>query len=74
MQFDKRSRQQRNKIKTSNGTLTLTVPVVTKNLFNQHIKDVKIDYSSFFKKMIRSISQNYSKAIYFKIIQQNFFH
>ena len=67
VQFDKRSWQQRNKIKTSNGTLTLTVPVVTKNLFNQHIKDVKIDYSSSFqKKMIRSISQNYSKAIYFK--------
>ena len=67
VQFDKRSWQQRNKIKTSNGTLTLTVPVVTKNLFNQNIKDVKIDYSSSFqKKMIRSISQNYSKAIYFK--------
>ena len=67
VQFDKRSWQQRNKIKTSNGTLTLTVPVFTKNLFNQHIKDVKIDYSSSFpKKMIRSISQNYSKAIYFK--------
>ena len=66
VQFDKRSWQQRNKIKTANGTLTLTVPVITKNLFNQHIKDVKIDYSSVFqKKMIRSISQNYSKSIYF---------
>ena len=67
VQFDKRSWQQRNKIKTANGTLTLTVPVITKNLFNQHIKDVKIDYSSVFqKKMIRSISQNYSKSIYFE--------
>ena len=67
VQFDKRSWQQRNKIKTANGTLTLTVPVITKNLFNQHIKDVKIDYSSVFqKKMIRSITQNYSKSIYFE--------
>ncbi|ARJ47493.1 WbqC family protein [Candidatus Pelagibacter sp. RS39] len=66
VQFDKRSWQQRNRIKTSNGTLTLTVPVITKNLFNQHIKDVKIDYSSSFqKKMTKSIFQNYSKAKYF---------
>lgn len=74
VQFDKRSWQQRNKIKTSNGTLTLTVPVITKNLFNQHIKDVKIDYSSAFqKKMIRSISQNYSKSIYFEYYSNELF-
>lgn len=74
VQFDKRSWQQRNRIKTSNGALTLTVPVISKNLFNQHIKDVKIDYrSTFQKKMIKSISQNYSKAKYFNDYSKEFF-
>ena len=34
VQFDKRSWQQRNNIKTNTGVLTLTVPVVSKNLFH----------------------------------------
>ena len=67
MQFDKRSWQQRNRVKTSNGELILTVPVISKNLFNQKINEVKIDHSTKFqKKMIRSISQNYSKTKYYK--------
>lgn len=74
VQFDKRSWQQRNRIKTSNGALTLTVPVLTKNLFNQHIKDVKIDYTSKFqKKMIKSITQNYSKAKFFEDYSKELF-
>ena len=45
VQFDKRSWQQRNRIKTSTGELMLTVPVLTKGRFDQNICDVKIDKS-----------------------------
>jgi hypothetical protein len=67
VQFDKRSWQQRNRIKTANGPLWLTVPVRTKGLYHQLIKDVKIDLENrdFPHNHIRSIQHNYSKAPWF---------
>ena len=50
VQFDKRSWQQRNKNKNIKWDFNFNSSSVTKNLFNQHIKDVKIDYSSVFQK------------------------
>ena len=50
VQFDKRSWQQRNRIKTPNGELMLTVPVLTKGKFDQKICDVMIDQSQNFEK------------------------
>jgi hypothetical protein len=74
VQFDKRSWQQRNNIKTNTGVLTLTVPVVSKNLFHQKISDVKINYSSNFqKKMVKSIIQNYSNTQYFNRYSKKIF-
>ena len=67
VQFDKRSWQQRNRIKTPNGELMLTVPVLTKGKFKQKIYDVEIDKSkNFAKKHFNSISSNYKKSKYFK--------
>ena len=63
VQFDKRSWQQRNRIKTPNGELMLTVPVLTKGKFKQKIYDVEIDKSkNFAKKHFNSISSNYKKS------------
>ena len=50
VQFDKRSWQQRNRIKTPNGELMLTVPVLTKGRSDQKICDVMIDPSQKFNK------------------------
>lgn len=67
VQFDKRSWQQRNKIKTPNGSIWVTVPVVTKGLSGQSIADVVINQSNpdFPEKLIRSIEHNYKKAPFF---------
>ncbi len=80
VQFDKRSWQQRNKIKTPEGLKWLTVPVLSKGKFSQPIIDVNIDpSSSFAEKATKALTSNYCKAKFFdkysqdifKIIQRN---
>lgn len=67
VQFEKNGWQNRNKIRTSNGSQWLTVPVRRKKL-GQRIYDAKIDATqvSWKRKHFRSIEQNYSKAKYFE--------
>ena len=68
VQFDKRSWQQKNIIKTVKGPLNLTIPVLTKNKFDQKINEVLIDYKKdFIKKHLTTIKQNYSKSKYFEL-------
>ena len=67
VQFDKRSWQQRNRIKTSNGELTLTVPVLSKGKREQRICEVEFDPTQNFReKHLRAIEHNYSKASHFQ--------
>lgn len=67
VQFDKRSWQQRNRIKTPHGELLLTVPVFSKGRFNQKICEVQIDKTTNFQeKHIRAIECNYAKAKFFE--------
>lgn len=67
VQFDKRSWQQRNRIKSPNGELLLTVPVLTKGRFDQRICDVELDSTNSFKDAhLKAIKYNYAKAEYFK--------
>jgi len=67
VQFDKRSFQQRNRIRTEQGELYLTVPVYSKGKQKQKIIDVEIDQTQKFKKKhLASIQSNYSRAPYFK--------
>ena len=74
VQFDKRSWQQRNRIRTKKGAHMITVPVISKNLYHQKIKDVKINNSlNFQKKIVNSISQNYSKSAYFNKYSEGLF-
>jgi hypothetical protein len=65
VQFEKRSWQQRNRIKTIDGLLFLTVPVVVKGRFEQKIKDVEIESPFFVRKHVRSIESSYRRAPYF---------
>ena len=56
----------RNKIKTRQGWIWLTVPVLTKGKLNQQIKDTKINNRVHWgKKHWKSISSNYEKAEFF---------
>lgn len=66
VQFDKRSWQQRNRIKCPRGELMLTVPVLSKGQFHQKIQDVRIDPgSNFVKDHIKAIQLNYARSEYF---------
>ena len=66
VQFDQRSWQQRNRIKTSSGGLLLTVPVFSKGKRDQRICEVQIDQTSnFVEKHIKTIEHYYAKAPFF---------
>ncbi|MEZ5813479.1 MAG: WbqC family protein [Alphaproteobacteria bacterium] len=75
VQFDKRSWQQRNRVKTANGPVWLTVPVVTKGLRDQAINETQIQHENkdFPEKLIRTIEQNYSKAPFFPLYADEVF-
>jgi len=66
VQFSKRSWQQRNRVKTSNGAQWLTVPVLTKGKREQPISEVEMDLDSeFHLKHLKTIHNLYGKASYF---------
>jgi len=66
VQYKPREWQNRNKIRTKDGSLWLTVPVVTTGLGRQAINDVKIDNSSAWtKEHWTSLRCWYSRAPYF---------
>mgnify|MGYP006118087633 CR=1 FL=1 len=74
VQFNKRSWQQRNKIKAKNDFILLTVPVVTKGLITQNILDVRINNSEkYIEKHIASIIHLYSKTKYFNDYAERIF-
>jgi hypothetical protein len=68
MQYTKRDWRNRNKIKTSNGSIWLSIPVNDKGFQQNHqqIKDTTIADSSWAKKHWDTISQNYKKTPFFK--------
>ena len=66
VQFDHRSWQQRNRIKTLNGALWLTISVKQKGEFKQKINDVmSLDIEKDVKKHLSSISHSYRKSVSF---------
>ena len=66
VQFEKNSFTNRNKIKTANGPIWLTVPVFLKNHIKKTIKDIKIDNTKNWRESHwNSICSNYKKAPYF---------
>lgn len=70
VQFTKNLFMQRNKIKTANGVLMLTVPVKAK--IDTLIKDVLIDNSqNWQKRHWLSIKYNYNKSQYWEYLSQD---
>jgi len=63
VQFARRSWQQRNRIKTANGELMLSVPVLSKGKREQTIAEAQIDWDSgFAAKYARTIESAYRNA------------
>lgn len=63
VQFEKKSWQNRNRIKGSQGELMLTVPVRSAGRFTQLISETEIAFeSNFARKHLNSISFSYSRA------------
>jgi len=67
VQFERRSWQQRNRIKTPRGLEWLTVPVTFHRSLGQRIQDVKICEPRFWQTHLRSIEHNYRRAPYFEL-------
>lgn len=66
VQFNRRSWQQRNRVKGHDQVLWLTVPVLSKGRRDQRILAVEIDQSAGFpEKHLRTISYLYEKAPFF---------
>ena len=65
MQFTRRDWRNRNRIKTPKGLIWLTIPVESKGMFFQKIKDTVISDPKWNRRHWKSIVQNYSKAKYF---------
>lgn len=66
-QYERRSWRNRNQIKTANGRLWLTVPVLTKGKYDENIQHICIDNTQEWKsKHLESIKRNYLKTPYFE--------
>ncbi len=66
VQFEKQSWQQRNMIKTNNGWIWLTIPVIQK--FGQKIAETRINYANKWnEKHFKSIYYNYHTAAYYNL-------
>ena len=62
VQFTKRDWRNRNKIKTPNSLIWITIPVLVKGKYHQSIKDVKIEGDRWKKDHWKSIELNYKRS------------
>lgn len=65
MQYTKRDWRNRNKIKTPQGLQWISIPVEVKGKFFQKINETKVSNSNWGKEHWKTISMNYSKALFF---------
>ena len=66
VQYQRKDYNNRNKIKTSNGELWLSVPVESKNHLNKNVSKILIVQDNWVKKHLKSIELNYKKTPFFK--------
>jgi hypothetical protein len=67
VEYSKNSFHNRNRIKTPDGPLVLTVPVLYSGNSKAFISQIRIDYTQNWQvKHLKSIQQNYQKAKYFE--------
>lgn len=66
VQFEKRSWQQRNRIKSPTGLQWLTIPVQSRGRREQKILETEIGEAAFWQKHLRAIQWNYGTAEYLR--------
>ena len=66
MQYTRRDWRNRNKIKTANGTIWLSIPVQVKGKYSQRICDTEISDAGWGQAHWKTISYNYSRASHFQ--------
>lgn len=66
MQYTRRDWRNRNKIKTANGLIWLTIPVQVKGKYYQKIKDTEISDVDWQEDHWKSITCNYNRSKYFQ--------
>ncbi len=66
VQFERRSWQQRNRIKTLTGLQWLTIPVASRGRREQRIADVEVVETDFWRDHLRTIELTYHRAPFFK--------
>lgn len=72
VQYTKNDWRNRNKIKAKQGSIWLTIPILSKGKHLQLIKDAKVSNIEWAKSHWRSISMSYSKAQYFPEFEKIF--
>ena len=73
VQYTKNDWRNRNLIKTANGPIWLTIPVVTSKLGNQSIREAKISGSLWTKKHWKSIEMSFVKSPFFEMFRDEWF-
>jgi hypothetical protein len=66
VQYQRKDYNNRNKIKTSNGDLWLSVPVESKGHLNKNVSGILIIQDNWVEKHLKSIELNYKKTPFFK--------
>jgi len=72
VQYTRRDWRNRNRIKTYNGPIWLTIPVEVKGQYYQKIKDTRISDMGWNRKHWKSIVHNYTRAKYFNSYKEQF--
>jgi hypothetical protein len=66
MQYTRRDWRNRNRIKTADGTLWLTIPVAVKGCYNQTIAETQVSDPSWNQKHWKSLLHHYKRAAFFE--------
>ena len=72
VQYTRRDWRNRNKIKTPNGLVWITIPVDVKKKYYQKINETRIADRNWTKKHWMTIFHNYAKAPYFQNYKEQF--
>ena len=70
VQYTRQNWRNRNRIKTPQGLLWLTVPVLVRGLYKQTIRETQIDGQAWAESHWRTLAQNYSRASCFKEVAE----
>jgi hypothetical protein len=72
VQYTKNDWRNRNRVKTPNGTLWLTIPVALSGRFGQRIDETRVTDQRWRAKHWRTIEQNYARAPHFADYREQF--